>query len=213
MNMRIYRYNEVDSTQKVAKSILKKRKKNFVVVAEYQTEGRGRLEREWLSPPGGLYMSVVVKKDDMAFMRAGVAVASALKKVGIDAKLKWPNDVIVNNKKIAGILVENEGDVSIIGIGINVDIAPIKEATCIECEGIKISRDKLVKMIIKGLKNKKFYEDYKKLCSTIGKDVKLILLNGEVEGKVIDIDEYGRILIDTGNEIRKISTGDCVHLR
>ncbi|MCD6512194.1 MAG: biotin--[acetyl-CoA-carboxylase] ligase [Thermoplasmata archaeon] len=211
--MKIYRYYEVTSTQEVAKKLIDEGKNNFAVVADYQKEGRGRLEREWISPLGGLYMSVVIKKDDRAFMRAGVAVVKALKHAGIEANLKWPNDVLVRNKKIAGILVENYEDNSIVGVGINISHAPLREATCIECEGGSISRDKLAKLIIKGLKKKKFYEDYRQMCSTIGKDVKIIALNGVIEGRAIDIDSIGRIVVETKNGIKKIASGDCIHLR
>jgi len=211
--MKIYRYHEVTSTQEVAKKLIDEGKDTFAVVAEYQKEGRGRLGREWISPPGGLYMSVVIKKDDRAFMRAGVAVVKALKHAGIEANLKWPNDVLVRNKKIAGILVENYKDRSIVGVGINISHAPLNEATCIECEGGSINRDKLVKLIIKELKKKNFYEDYKQMCSTIGKYVKIIALNEVIEGRAIDIDSIGRIVLETKNGINKIAAGDCIHLR
>jgi len=211
--MKIYRYYEVTSTQEIAKKLIDEGKNNFAVIADYQKEGRGRLERKWISPPGGLYMSVVIKKDDRAFMRAGVAVVKALKHAGIEAKLKWPNDVLVRNKKIAGILVENYKGNSIVGVGINISHAPLKEATCIECEGGSINRDKLAKLIIKGLKKKKFYEEYKQMCSTIGKDVKIIALNEVIEGRTIDVDSIGRIVVETKNGINKVAAGDCIHLR
>ena len=211
--MKIYRYYEVTSTQEIAKKLIDEGKNNFAVIADYQKEGRGRLERKWISPPGGLYMSVVIKKDDRAFMRAGVAVVKALKHAGIEANLKWPNDVLVRNKKIAGILVENYKGNSIVGVGINISHAPLKEATCIECEGGSINRDKLAKLIIKGLKKKKFYEEYKQMCSTIGKDVKIIALNEVIEGRTIDVDSIGRIVVETKNGINKVAAGDCIHLR
>ncbi len=211
--MKIYRYSEVASTQEVAKKLIGEGKNNFAVIADCQKEGRGRLEREWISPPGGLYMSVVIKKDERAFMKAGVAVVKALKHAGIEAKLKWPNDVLVRDKKIAGILVENYGMNSIVGVGINISIAPLKEATCIKCEGGSISRDKLAKLIIKEIKKKKFYEDYRQMCSTIGRDVKIIALNDVIKGKAIDVDSIGRIVVETESGIKKIAAGDCIHLR
>ena len=211
--MKIYRYSEVTSTQDVARKLIDEGKDNFAVIADCQKAGRGRLEREWISPPGGLYMSVVIKKDERAFMKAGVAVVKALRHAGIEAKLKWPNDVIVRDKKIAGILVENYGVNSIVGIGVNISTAPLKEATCIECEGGSISRDKLAKLIIKEMRRKKFYEDYRQMCSTIGKEVRIIALDDVIEGRAIDIDPIGRLVMETENGVKKIAAGDCIHLR
>jgi len=145
-------------------------------------------------------------------LRASVAVAQSLGKIGISPSLKWPNDVIVNEKKICGILTEVVDDRGIIGIGLNVRSAPIEESICIlELIDTEVSLDNLMKKIISN-----FYdiEDvlgiYKNYSSTIGEQVRIKTTSGEFEGLVTDIDEKGRLVLENG---KKIISGDVVHLR
>jgi BirA family biotin operon repressor/biotin-[acetyl-CoA-carboxylase] ligase len=113
----------------------------LVVIAEHQSSGRGRLDRQWSSPPrAGVLMSVLLRpKTEVATwsllsLLAGVAVAEALAAVAeVDARLKWPNDILVDGRKLGGILAERVEDAVVIGIGINVslrtDELPIETAT------------------------------------------------------------------------------------
>ena len=105
--MKIYRYGEVESTQKIAKQLIKKGiERGCIIVADSQLEGRGRLNRNWISSPGGLYCSIVIESDNFLPVIVAVAVVTTLSQIGIDARIKWPNDILVVDKKIAGILYE-----------------------------------------------------------------------------------------------------------
>ncbi len=217
--MRIYRYGRVDSTQNVAKELIRRggaaegRGGVPVVIADEQTNGRGRLDREWISPRSGLYFSAVLKKRDDMPLLAGVAVAKALKEFGIDAKIKWPNDIIVGEKKLAGILIEIFEGYSIVGVGVNMEAEPIPTATSVSEQGKSISKDELLERIMENFELRDTFNEYRKLSDTIGKRVRVNMVNGSVEGIASDIDEYGRLVLEFNGEIKKIASGDCIHLR
>ena len=205
----------VTSTQDVARAMTPRRV-GAVIIADVQEKGRGRRGHVWLSPRGGLYVSIVMRSDPLLSLRAGIAVAHALQRLGIDARLKWPNDVLVKGKKIAGILIEASGGTAIVGIGVNIESAPLAGSTCIAAEaGRIIARDDLVLSIVQEM-DTSYLEDilktYRKLCATIGKDVAITMGNEKVSGLVVDVDEGGHLLLKTAEELRIISSGECAHL-
>lgn len=233
--MKIHRFKKVSSTNDAAKEIAllrnlqskflifqekcpaffheMKGESDFVVVADEQTKGKGRMGREWLSPIGGLYLSIVTKKNPLLPLISGVAVANSLKNFGLNPVLKWPNDVIVGNKKISGILIECLDDFAIVGIGININKTPLETATSIKDETGDIPRDVVLNNVLKSFEKyseKNVLDEYKKLSSTIGMFVKIKTLKGDIEGKAIDVDEHGRLILESG-EI--IVSGDVIHLR
>jgi BirA family transcriptional regulator, biotin operon repressor / biotin---[acetyl-CoA-carboxylase] ligase len=152
-----------------------------ILVAEEQTAGRGRLGRSWVSPPGAsLMFSVLLRPQAIPLARrgwlpllAGVATATAVRALtGLDARLKWPNDVLVGDRKLAGILTESTGtdptavqpgnnvaDTVVIGIGINVSTTPEElplgpgglPATSLLAEGIPVERDVLLVEVLRAL--------------------------------------------------------------
>ncbi len=128
IGIEVERREEVASTNDWAKEEGKKgAPEGKVFVAEVQTAGRGRWGRRWHSPRGGIWMSILLRPPDEArpFLSfvAALSSAEALRKVtGIDARTKWPNDVVVRGKKIGGILVEAERDFVVVGIGLNVNL-------------------------------------------------------------------------------------------
>ncbi len=200
------------STNKIAKTLSRQREDDFVVQANEQTAGRGRKERTWESPPGGLYFSIFTDKDSLLPFRASIAVADILNDLDVSSKLKWPNDVLVGDRKICGILVESTEEKAVIGIGINVESAPLEDSTCLsDLINESIQREALMKDILS-----RFYESdnilniYKRYCTTIGKRVKIRTIGGELTGLVVDIDEKGRLILEDG---KKIVSGDVVHLR
>lgn len=214
--MKIYRYGEVGSTQKIAKKLAENgAEEGTVVVADLQKEGRGRLDRKWISPIGGLYFSVILRMDVRLPLISAVAVAKTLKKFGLDAKIKWPNDILIKNKKIAGILIECFNDHAVLGIGINMDKTPLENATSIKDERKNISREKLLNQILENLYKSKenVLDEYKKLSDTIGRFVRIQMVKEDMEGKAVDIDECGRLIIEIDDELKTIISGDCVHLR
>ncbi|MCD6146595.1 MAG: biotin--[acetyl-CoA-carboxylase] ligase, partial [Thermoplasmata archaeon] len=184
-----------------------------VVVADEQMKGRGRLDREWISPAGGLYFSAVFKNRNDISLLAGVAVAKSLREIGIDAKIKWPNDIVVTEKKIAGILVEIFEDYAVVGIGVNMSGAPLPTATSVREQGMSISKDELLEKILQNFEIEDIFDDYRRMSATIGRHVRVEMVNGSVEGVARDIDEHGRLILECSGEVKKIASGDCIHLR
>lgn len=130
MRFKILRFKKLSSTNKRAKLLAKKRLFDVVVVADEQTKGKGRFNRKWFSSKGGLYLSILLKEQDVGNAKyltfiSALSVVKAIEKVtGLKAKIKWPNDVHFNGKKLCGILTESfsgkEGYV-VLGAGINVN--------------------------------------------------------------------------------------------
>ena len=210
----------------------------FVVCAESQTKGKGRLGRHWVSPKGkGIYMSVILRPklmpSDVARLTllSAVAVCESIEKIcNVHAKIKWPNDILINNKKIAGILTELSAEMDcvrfvVIGIGINVNTSlsylPLQATSVKNESGKKCSRVELVQEILRSLE--KWYETisaqgfgpviarWKKLSSTLGQFVRVEDLRGSIEGEAVDLDEHGGLIIrnHTGLTVKRM-TGDVV---
>ncbi|KWU00321.1 MAG: bifunctional biotin--[acetyl-CoA-carboxylase] ligase/biotin operon repressor BirA [Vibrio toranzoniae] len=213
-------------------------KSGSVCVAEYQSAGRGRRGREWVSPFGAnLYLSMYWRLD--AGMAAamglslvvGVAVVEALEVMGVEGvKLKWPNDLYHNDKKLAGILVELSGQSGgaahiVIGLGLNLSMDPktsgigqpwtsLKEV----CGGKVPDRNHLAQTLInawdkalvdyelKGMSN--FVARWNRLDNFLGRNVKLIIGPREIEGIVQGIDEQGAVLLKTDNGIESYIGGE-----
>ena len=209
-----------------------------VVCAETQTKGRGRLGRSWNSPKGkGIYMSVILRPafspSEVAqfTLLAAVAVREAIAKVsGVQAQIKWPNDLLVNQKKLAGILTEMSAEADrvrfiVIGIGVNVNTLlshlPEEATSLKELTGKSISRLDLVREILislekwyEHLKAKGFSEimaEWKKFSCTLGNRIRIMDMDGQVEGEAVDLDEYGGLVIrrDNGVMVKRMS-GDVV---
>jgi len=217
----VFYYTSVDSTNLRAREY---GRPSVLFFAESQSAGRGRLGRRWESERGGLYFSLTLQPplgfDDLSKLTliAGLAVADSLP----GAKLKWPNDVMVEGKKVCGILSEIHGElerpVVIIGIGINVS-NPVPE------NAIRVQQfwyvdltqvfDKVLKTfqhhysLLVGGEWEKLRERYAEKCDTIGKVVKVITPTGEIVGRAEGIAKDGAIIIDG----KKVYSGDCIHLR
>ncbi len=212
--LRLIRYDTLDSTQRIAREL----PVGTVVIARSQSAGHGRYGREWISPPGGLYASIILTPDPLLPLRAGVAVAEALSAYGIDARLKWPNDVTVRGKKIAGILIESGSEKMILGIGVNLDKIPYPDATSIRAAGVAVPQpeellvrisDKLVALVA----DDAVAARYRDLCVTIGKQVAISVGPKEIRGRALGIDHMGRLLVQTHTGVRFIHSGDCHHVR
>jgi BirA family biotin operon repressor/biotin-[acetyl-CoA-carboxylase] ligase len=211
-----------------------------VVCAEAQTKGRGRLGRSWSSPKHkGLYLSIILRprlspaEFSKLTLLSAVVVAEAVYKVaGVDARIKWPNDVLVKNKKLAGILTELRAEVDqmkfvVIGIGLNVNNTAaqlVDGATALRHEaGKNFSRVELVQEILRTFERwysrleKDGFENviqaWKDRSHTLGKRVRIIDPAGTVEGVAFDLDHDGGLLIrqDSGVVVKRMA-GD-VHVR
>lgn len=225
-------HREVASTQDTAKALAAQgAREGTVVIAETQTGGRGRMGRIWTSPPGGIYLSIILRPDikpseALRFpLIAGVAAAQAIEQITeLKPQLKWPNDVIVAGKKAGGILTEMSAEIDrinyiVIGIGINVntrrahfpeEIAGIATSLREEC-GKEVSRVKLVQEILAQLES--LYQDFqlsgfepirvrwKALSNTIGARVSISSGGKEVKGEAIDIDGDGALILRKTNGV------------
>ncbi|NPA39000.1 MAG: biotin--[acetyl-CoA-carboxylase] ligase [Thermodesulfobacteria bacterium] len=231
---------EVPSTMDVAKQKMENEADEVLVIAEKQTQGRGRLGRQWISQEGGAWFSLGIRpkvtlKECFIFTYiAGLAVIKAILDVtGIQTFLKWPNDVIYKKgkeeKKLAGILLEVKGEVDvvnyiIVGIGINVNNAiSFLEPQAISIKDIlkyPISRKKIIKSVVKNffqLNELSFSEVlklWKKNSITLGRSVKIIQPNQEVIGLALDISEDGALIVQSPEmSIHKVFSGDCIHAK
>lgn len=222
-------YADIDSTNEEVKRLCGNGATSKIcVVAENQTQGKGRLGRIWSSQKGeGIYFSICLVPN-IALMKApiitlviGMAVCRAINKhLDIHTQIKWPNDIIFNDKKICGILTEINTEINkinyiICGVGVNVNITEFPEeirhkATSLKIEtGKMIDRTALICCILKEIEHyynlflldgvDSFIEDYKKECINIGKQC-LATFNGEkINGTVCDIDDNGNIVLKKEN--------------
>ncbi len=220
MSLVVHRLPEVDSTQDEARRLVEigEAEAGHVVVADEQTEGRGRFGRTWLSPIGGLYATFVVPRRPILPVASGLGVLRALDRFGVKAALKWPNDLIVEGKKLAGILIETAGEVALIGIGVNLVEAPLETAASFRAAGGAAGRGDLIVAIGEelgvSLAPEACLQAYRRRLLTLGRPVRVTLESGEtVEGTAVDVDAEGRLLVETGAGVRAISSGECVHLR
>ena len=229
---RILWYPQVGSTNDVAGALAEQgADEGVVVVADQQTAGRGRLGRTWASPPGaGLYVSVVLRPPShvapLLTIAAGVAVADGIASAtGLDVQLKWPNDVHVSGRKLAGILAEGAPRYVVLGIGINVmpaayppDVAT--RATSIESElGRPIDRGMVLAEVLAALASR--YRELsteggrgvidawrRRAASTLGRRVEWDG-GGEARlGLIENIDEDGALIVRSGSELVRIRSGE-----
>ena len=217
-----------------------------VLVAEEQTAGRGRMGRSWVSQPGAsLTFSVLLRpvlvppaRRGWLPLLTGVAVAVAVRATaGVDATVKWPNDVLAGERKLAGILAEQSGEVVVVGIGVNVattaEALPASpgglRATSLLVEGASVSREALLAAILRELEARYLafradpdaargglLAEYRALCATLGHSVRVELPGGQVlTGVAEDVDADGRLLVAAaaGEPPVPIAAGDVIHLR
>lgn len=202
----------------------------LVLVAEQQTAGRGRLDRAWVSPArAGLTFSVLLRPSLAVDQRglvpllAGVAVASAVRaQTGLEAVLKWPNDVLVEGRKLAGLLAEVAGPSVVLGVGLNVSTLahelPHTQATSLALEGASADRAVLLRAVLRALTTvglgpggtPEGLSGYRALCSSLGRRVRVELPGGAVhEGTAEAVDDDGRLVVDGVLH----AAGDVIHLR
>ncbi|MCX5693719.1 MAG: biotin--[acetyl-CoA-carboxylase] ligase [Candidatus Omnitrophica bacterium] len=212
-----------------------------LVLAESQIKGRGRLGRSWLSPKyKGIYLSLILRPRispaacPILTLMSAVSICEAVKEVtSLDVQIKWPNDILINNKKVSGILTEMNAEVDkvnfvVIGVGLNVNNdkkSLLSQAISLKEEcGAWISRVALLQEILRKIENNYFLlEDkgsqeiinkWRNFTLTLGTRVKVYYQNKHIEGQATDIDQDGSLLIrkDSGL-IQKVSSGDVTACR
>ncbi|MCK4252043.1 biotin--[acetyl-CoA-carboxylase] ligase [candidate division WOR-3 bacterium] len=225
---KLYYFDSIDSTNLYARSLINKAPEGTVVLADQQTEGKGRFGKKWYSPEGGIWMSTILKPGNVSLISitAGVAVCETFHINGIILGLKWPNDILLNGKKVAGILTEIIDDTIILGIGINLNITKFPD----ELDGIASSifletKKHLDKKMICNLLYKQLDEFYSMLKNNmtfeiltkwrhyavlLGKEVIVEMGDEKLSGRVLDINNNGALVIMRPNgRIDYILGGVC----
>jgi BirA family biotin operon repressor/biotin-[acetyl-CoA-carboxylase] ligase len=236
-------FKETESTNIIAREIAASVDEGTVVIAESQTAGRGRLGRKWISPEGGIWFSIILKPKmqpqyaSRITLLAGVCVAKTIRGLGLPAKIKWPNDVLINGKKVCGILTEIGAEVDlidylIVGIGIdaNVDTESFPEeirdsSTSLKKEtGKEINRVDFVRKLLEEFELlylefqkegfTEILEEWRNMSATIGEWVKISTQTRTIYGEAIGVDNEGALILETSDgQLEKILAGNCEHLR
>lgn len=236
-------FDEVDSTNSTAKELAQVgAEEGTVVIARKQHYGRGRFDRIWQSPEGGVYLSMILRpkkyteKMSLFPFVAVLAVARTITLYGLHTTIKWPNDVQVNGKKIAGILLESEIKgpeviYVVVGIGINLnierkdlspDIQPRSTSMFHELDS-PVDYYEFLKTFFKQFEKvyslfvnhqfERITDEWKIHTDTLGKTIRVQTSTETLQGIAFDIDPSGFLLLRTENgEIKKILSGDCLYL-
>jgi len=243
---RVYYFDTIDSTQNFAIKIASNPiEDGTVIISQKQTRGRGRFGRKWLSPQGGIWLSIVlhptfdISVTTLFPIAASLALANAIEKTfQIDSKLKWPNDVTIKGKKVAGMLVDvsiesNKIEYLVLGVGINFKVNPKQlEKSLKKTEnfyGITSLIDKnenqnpilLVQNFLYELENilellkkekrKIIIKNWTKKSSSIGKNITISTYGSKINGKAIKLDDDGALVIKNNKNTQRILAGDLIH--
>jgi len=242
-----YYFDSIDSTQNQAMKMASDQTNNgTIIIAEKQTSGKGRLGRKWISPKGGIWFSVILRpKFDISVITlfpiaSALALANAIENtMGIKTELKWPNDITIKGKKVAGMLVDasiesNKIENLILGVGINfsVEVKQIEKilkdtpnfygVASLSEQNKSVKPILLVQSFLIELEQmydllnsgdiKKIIRDWTKKSSTIGQNIEIDTENGKIKGKAIKIDDDGALVISDNNKNMRITSGDIMHL-
>jgi BirA family biotin operon repressor/biotin-[acetyl-CoA-carboxylase] ligase len=216
-------------------------REGLIILADTQTTGRGRLDREWFSPKGGLYFSVLLRpvtlnltETPLITLTAGVAVANVFKTaLGLTPQLKWPNDVLLATKKVAGILVEstfigNDIEYAVVGVGVNANTqltefpSELRQTTTTLRDRLKRTVDlpRLFGYLIGQLEFwylrlrdqgfKAINSHFKRICATLGQRITVTLGDQTITGLAKDIGPDGSLILQTPAGRQVISFGDVI---
>lgn len=228
----IIRLTSVDSTNRYAKHLaMEGAAHKTLVMADEQTQGRGRRGRGWISPAGeGIFMSLILRPDlppervPMLSLHTALAVCMAISRAtGMEARIKWPNDIVLGGRKVCGMLLEMDADARevrsvVAGIGINVhqtqfpeEIAHTASSLDLLC-GRRLSRMEIVRAFLEAFDEVEklakandglFMESYRRSSATIGQCVQVISLTGTYTGTALDVTESGSLIVLDGEGQRR----------
>ncbi len=229
----IFAYSETDSTNNRAKEEHSS-PDGSLFIAEVQNHGKGRLGRGWEAPAGvGIWMSLLLKPDLSPFNISQISLVAGLavcRGIGNNARIKWPNDIVIGEKKVCGILSEMSAETDrinyiVCGIGINVNVpafdsALAEKATSLFIEtGKKHNRAEIARRVLTEfellytdfLQNglKKILDEYKPLCVTLDREVRVIYKRESIIARAVDIDENGSLVIDRNGERITVTSGEA----
>ncbi|MDP8298897.1 MAG: biotin--[acetyl-CoA-carboxylase] ligase [Candidatus Tantalella remota] len=238
----IYHYETIPTTNDKAYELAEKgSEEGTIIIAETQTKGKGRMGRTWTSPKGqGIYMSMILRPDvetdeipAITLVAAAAVIAAVKKTSGLEPGTKWPNDVMIEGKKLCGILTEikaqpDKVDFLILGIGINVNTPagklPLEGTALKEKCGRRLSRLELIRQILREfekrydiLQKKGFAalrDECKKVSLVLKKEIRVEEHHKTIKGVAVDIDEKGVLIVKTAKDgLKRIFSGDVVLCR
>ncbi len=233
---RIIYHEELTSTMDAAKNLARKGCPDFTtVIAGRQVSGRGRLKREWLSDKGGLYFTMVLRPNlppvlsfRVSFL-ASLTLARTLNEMfGVDVRVKWPNDLLVDERKISGMLSELEAEADRVafinvGVGVNVNNDPSAiEPAAISLKAIlgrKVSKKDILARYLDAFEQQmqtaaldRVIEEWKAFTVTLNREVRVVTTREVFTGKAVDVDDSGALVLKcTDGSLQKILYGDCFH--
>lgn len=219
---------EVDSTNRVVADAAREGEaQGLVVAADHQTAGRGRLDRPWDAPAGTALLASILLRPDLHPSRlhlvtaaVGLSAAAVLAARGVSAELKWPNDLLVGEAKLAGILAEAVGGAVVVGIGVNLSAAPAGAAAADVVAGRPIDAGDLLAGVLGELSGRlgrwdEVVLEYEGKCATVGRRVRVERAAGALVGRASRVEADGALVVTldaTGEEVA-VSAGDVIHLR
>lgn len=231
---RIHHFMEIGSTMDPARDLAREgAERGTIVIAELQNYGRGRLSREWVSPKGGIYFTVILRPQitpayaPLANLMTSVVVATSIRKLyGLEASVKWPNDVLIDGRKVCGILAEMESDMNEVkfinvGIGINANTAvpqfgdtatSLKQALARDVCRQELLRSLLCEIDLRQdtLMRADSIEEWRDLSVTLGSNVRIAAGREVIAGTAIDVDGTGSLIVrERDGSLRKVVAGDC----
>lgn len=239
-------HDSLGSTNERARTLAAEGAEDSVVIAAEQTGGRGRLDRAWSSPRGGVWLSIccrpAVPPAEVAIytLAAAVAVTRAAREAGIEARIKWPNDVLAPGddggaRKLCGILTEMEGEAGrvswvVVGVGVNLnvdesDLPPEANATSVRAcreraghEDADVPRRLFVQRLLEEFHDLRSEPEavlpaWREYASTLGRRVRVETPGGDVVGEAVDIKFPGTLVVETDAGTQRVTAGDCEHLR
>ena len=237
LESKIHHFDTVKSTMDIARDFADKgTEPGTIVVSEIQSGGRGRLGREWSSPSGGIYFTVILRPDISPLyaprlnLMTSVAVAKTFKRLlGVQVELKWPNDVLIYGKKVCGILAEMRAELDQIkyvniGIGINVNNSILeytdKAIALKDIKGRDISRKELFHEVVgeilkqqKSIQSGAILNEWRHYSATLNKKVSISGFGGEITGTAVDIESNGALIVKTQDgTTTTVIAGDCLHI-
>ncbi len=247
LGQQAYYFDSVDSTQNEAmKMVNESKKEGIIIIAEKQTGGRGRSGRKWISPKGGIWFSIIlhpkfdISNTTLFPIASSLALSIAIQKTcKVSTELKWPNDLTIKGKKLAGMLIDasfesNKIENLVLGVGINFNVN-VKEienelkktpnfygVSSLNDQKNKSTQIELIQSFLLELEKvyeelnknqiKKTIAEWTKRSSTIGKKVEMNTQDGKITGKAIKIDEDGGLIIKNKEKTSKVFAGDIIHL-
>ena len=234
-------FEEIDSTNTYVREQARQgAPAGLVAVADHQTDGRGRLGRRWESPSGANLLASVLLRPaidpgdlHLCTTAVGLAAIDACREVaGVGAVLKWPNDLLVGDAKVAGVLAEAEfagPELAAVVVGIGVNVAwpgpPEAGGTSLEAaSGSPVDRRALLDRLLgaltlrraaleDGAGRRALADEGRHHCATLGQQVRVTLESEEFAGQAVAIDDSGHLVVDTPTGVRTVTAGDVVHVR